>query len=248
MILLNNTILVVEDEDSIRKFVTINLERADYIVKEANNAEDGIEIARNEEIDIVILDIMLPGMDGFEACKILREEFPSMGIIMLTAKTQDIDKIMGLEYGSDDYMTKPFNPTELVLRVKSLFRRMEYKEDSDDRVIIYDVFKIDKYSRKFFKDNREMDLTPTEFSIIKLFIENPGRAFKRDEILNLVWGDDFVGDSKIVDVNIRRLRSKIEDDPGEPYYIETIWGLGYRWKNIYQKHMITKNIKTRIET
>lgn len=230
---MGNSILIVEDEDSIRKFVKINLERADFLVKEADNAEDGIEIARNEDIDIVILDIMLPGMDGFEACKILREEFPALGIIMLTAKAQDIDKVMGLEYGTDDYMTKPFNPTELVLRVKSLFRRMEYKDDgSEDRIIVYDIFKIDKYSRKFYKDNVEMDLTPTEFSIMKLFIENPGRAFKRDEILNIVWGNDFVGDSKIVDVNIRRLRSKIEDDPGEPYYIETIWGLGYRWKKI----------------
>lgn len=230
---MNNSVLVIEDEDSIRKFVTINLERSNFIVRQADNAEDGIEIARNEDIDIVILDIMLPGMDGFEACKILRDEFPSLGIIMLTAKAQDIDKIMGLEYGSDDYMTKPFNPTELVLRVKSLFRRMEYKEDdSEDAVIKYGYFKIDKYSRKFFKNDIEMDLTPTEFSIMKLFIENPGRAFKRDEILNLVWGNDFVGDSKIVDVNIRRLRSKIEDDPGEPYFIETIWGLGYRWKKI----------------
>lgn len=230
---MNNKILVVEDEDSIRKFVTINLERAGFEVKQANNAEDGIEIARNEDIDIVILDVMLPGIDGFEACKILREEIPSLGIIMLTAKTQDIDKIMGLEQGSDDYMTKPFNPTELVLRVKSLFRRMDFKQEEDsDKILKYDCFKIDKYSRKFYKDDMEMDLTPTEFSIIKLFIENPGRAFKRDEILNLVWGNDFIGDSKIVDVNIRRLRSKIEADPGEPYYIETIWGLGYRWKKI----------------
>lgn len=227
---MSKSILVVEDEDSIRKFVTINLERAGFEVREVDNAEDGIKIARNEDIDIVILDVMLPGMDGFEACKILREDIPSLGIIMLTAKTQDIDKIMGLEQGSDDYMTKPFNPTELVLRVKSLLRRIDFKEDGSDKILKYDCFKIDKYSRTFYKDDIEIDLTPTEFSIIKLFMENPGRAFKRDEILNLVWGNDFIGDSKIVDVNIRRLRSKIENDPGEPYYIETIWGLGYRWK------------------
>lgn len=224
-------VLIVEDEDSIRKFVKINLERSDFQVIEAETGEKGVDIARREEIDIVVLDVMLPGIDGFEVCKILREEYPNLGIIMLTAKSQDIDKIMGLEYGSDDYMTKPFNPTELVLRVKSLSRRMESNnEDKEDSKLEIGPFKIDKYSRKFYKDNMEMDVTPTEYSIVKLFMENPGKAFKRDEILNLIWGYDFVGDSKIVDVNIRRLRSKVENDPSKPVYIETVWGLGYRWK------------------
>lgn len=229
---MSNRILIVEDEDSIRKFVKINLERAEFQVLEADTGEKGIEIARNEDIDIVVLDIMLPGIDGFEVCQTLREEFPNLGIIMLTAKSQDIDKIMGLEYGTDDYMTKPFNPMELVLRVKSLARRMEPvkgdEEDSD--TLTFGPFRIDTYSRRFFKDEVEMDLTPTEYSIAKLFLENPGKAFKRDEILNIIWGYDFIGDSKIVDVNIRRLRSKIENDPSEPYYIETIWGMGYRWR------------------
>lgn len=229
---MSNRILIVEDEDSIRKFVKINLERAEFHVLEADTGEKGIEIARNEDIDIVVLDIMLPGIDGFEVCQTLREEFPNLGIIMLTAKSQDIDKIMGLEYGTDDYMTKPFNPMELVLRVKSLARRMEPvkgdEEDSD--TLTFGPFRIDTYSRRFFKDEVEMDLTPTEYSIAKLFLENPGKAFKRDEILNIIWGYDFIGDSKIVDVNIRRLRSKIENDPSEPYYIETIWGMGYRWR------------------
>lgn len=224
------SILIVEDEESIRRFIKINLERAGYIVREAGSGEEGIEIARQENIDILVLDIMLPGMDGFQTCKILREEFPSLGIIMLTAKTQDVDKIMGLEYGTDDYMTKPFNPMELVLRIKSLVRRMESsQEDTDDRYLEFGPFKIDVYSRKFFKNNSEMDLTPTEFSIVKIFMENPGRAFSRDEILNMVWGYDFVGDSKIVDVNIRRLRSKIELNASEPKFIETVWGIGYRW-------------------
>lgn len=224
------SILIVEDEESIRRFIKINLERAGYIVREAGSGEEGIEIARRENIDILVLDIMLPGMDGFETCKILREEFPSLGIIMLTAKTQDVDKIMGLEYGTDDYMTKPFNPMELVLRIKSLVRRMESsQEETDDRYLEFGPFKIDVYSRKFFKNNSEMDLTPTEFSIVKIFMENPGRAFSRDEILNMVWGFDFVGDSKIVDVNIRRLRSKIELNASEPKFIETVWGIGYRW-------------------
>ena len=223
-------VLIVEDEESIRKFVKINLERDGFTVLEAESGEKGLEIARKEKIDIVILDIMLPNMDGFQVCKILREEFPSLGIIMLTAKSQDMDKIMGLEYGTDDYMTKPFNPIELVLRVKSLFRRMEEPENLGDKnILIFEPFRIDLYSRKFYREDDEVELTPTEYSIVRLFVENPGKAFKRDEILNLVWGYDFVGDTKIVDVNIRRLRSKIEDDPSKPNFIETVWGIGYRW-------------------
>ncbi len=224
------SILIVEDEESIRRFIKINLERAGYIVLEAGTGEEGIEIARREKIDILVLDIMLPGIDGFETCKILRDEFPNLGIIMLTAKTQDVDKIMGLEYGTDDYMTKPFNPMELVLRIKSLARRIEPSpEDTEGRYLEFGPFKIDTYSRKFSKNKIEMDLTPTEFSIVKIFMENPGRAFTRDEILNMVWGFDFVGDSKIVDVNIRRLRSKIELNASDPKFIETVWGIGYRW-------------------
>ncbi|MBU5437407.1 response regulator transcription factor [Tissierella sp. MSJ-40] len=230
---MKNSILIIEDEDHIRKFVKINLERNNFEVKEAANGEDGIEIVRKEPIDIVVLDIMLPGIDGFQVCKILREEFPTLGIIMLTAKSQDIDKIMGLEYGTDDYMVKPFNPMELVLRVKSLIRRMEVnKEGFVNEMLLDGPFRIDIYSRKFYKNDKEIELTPTEYSIAKLFLENPGKAFKRDEILNLVWGFEFVGDSKIVDVNIRRLRAKIENDPGNPYYIETVWGIGYRWKDM----------------
>lgn len=228
---MDRSILIVEDEASIRKFVRINLERSGFNVFEAETGEEALKIARKEHIDIAILDIMLPGIDGFQVCKILRQEFPKMGIIMLTAKSQDIDKIMGLEYGTDDYMTKPFNPTELVLRVKSLARRVdssEIKESSS--LLVSKPFKIDTYSRKFFKDGEEIELTPTEYAIAKLFLEQPGRAFKRDEILNMVWGYDFIGDSKIVDVNIRRLRAKIEEDPSKPVYIETVWGIGYRWK------------------
>lgn len=228
---MGNSILIIEDEDSIRKFVKINLDRAGFDVKDAATGEEGIEIARNQKIDIVVLDIMLPGMDGYQVCKILRTEFPNLGIIMLTAKSQDIDKIMGLEYGTDDYITKPFNPMELVLRVKSLARRMEIPDDENESVLEYNSFRIDVYSRKFYNDKHELELTPTEYSIAKLFMENPGKAFKRDEILNLVWGYDFVGDSKIVDVNIRRLRSKIEKDSSNPYYIETVWGVGYRWRD-----------------
>lgn len=227
---LDKRILIVEDEEHIRKFVRINLEAGGFKVWEAETGEMGLEIARDEDIDVVLLDIMLPGIDGYQVCKILREEYPNLGIIMLTAKAQDMDKIMGLEYGTDDYMVKPFNPKELILRVKSLLRRMEYPQMDEGEILEDGPFKIDKYSRKFFKDGQDVELTPTEFSIMKLFIENPGKAFSRDEILNLIWGQDFIGDSKIVDVNMRRLRAKIEHNPSKPIYIETVWGVGYRWK------------------
>ncbi|MDY0235150.1 MAG: response regulator transcription factor [Gudongella sp.] len=228
---MSKSILIVEDEDPIRKFIRINLDRAGYNVFEASTGEEGLKIAEIEKIEIVVLDVMLPGIDGFVVCKSLREKYPNLGIIMLTAKSQDVDKIMGLEYGTDDYMTKPFNPTELVLRIKSLERRLDVDEESKDSVLEFAPFRIDIYSRLFFKGKQEIELTPTEFSIAKIFLQNPGKAFKRDEILNLVWGLDFVGDSKIVDVNIRRLRSKIEEDSSQPFYIETVWGVGYRWRS-----------------
>lgn len=223
-------ILLIEDEDSIRKFVKINLEREGYKIFEASDGEDGIDIARKVEPEIVVLDIMLPGIDGFEVCKILRKEFPNLGIIMLTAKAEDYDKIMGLQYGTDDYMTKPFNPTELTLRIKSLERRLETDDFTSDNYIIQNQFKLDYYQRKFYKDNEEIELTPTEYQIMKIFMENPKKAMNRDEILKMVWGSDFIGDSKIVDVNIRRLRAKIEENPAKPIFIETVWGLGYRWQ------------------
>jgi two-component system alkaline phosphatase synthesis response regulator PhoP len=223
-------ILIVEDEEPIRKFIKINLEREGFIAIEAETGEKALEIAESEDIDIVVLDIMLPGIDGFQVCKELRNKHDTIGIIMLTAKSQDVDKIMGLEYGTDDYMVKPFNPIELVLRIKSLLRRIDANIPKNEEIITYGPFKIDKYSRQFFKGDRYIELTPTEYSIIKLFIENPGKAFTRDEILNIIWGYDFIGDTKIVDVNIRRLRSKIEDDSKNPYYIETVWGVGYRWR------------------
>lgn len=226
-------ILLVEDEESIRKFVKINLEREGYEVLEAGTGEDGLEIAEVESPDIVVLDVMLPGINGFQVLRELRQRDETTGIIMLTAKSQDIDKILGLEYGTDDYMTKPFNPTELLLRIKSLERRIEgvSNEKEDVEMIEFPPFSIDTYARRFYKDGEEIELTPTEYMIVKLFLENPGKAIKRDEMLNLVWGYDFIGDSKIVDVNIRRVRAKIEADPAKPQYIETVWGLGYRWRS-----------------
>ena len=221
-------ILIVEEEESIRGFLKINLKRNGYEVIEVDNGEDGIKIAINEKPAIVILDVMLPGIDGFNVCKRIREEEKNIGIIMLTAKSQDIDKITGLEYGADDYIVKPFNPMELLLRIKAILRRIGDEEEK--RTIEQGRFKIDTYAKKVFKSDKEIDLTPKEYSIIKLFLENPEKAFSRDELMDLIWGENYIADPKIVDVNIRRLRSKIESSSSKQGYIETIWGFGYRWR------------------
>lgn len=222
-------ILIIEDEESIRGFLKINLKRNGYEVIEADNGELGVKLALKEKPAIIILDVMLPGIDGFKVCKIIRNEDEKVGIIMLTAKSQDLDKIMGLEYGSDDYIIKPFNPMELLLRIKALLRRISDYEEK--KGIIQGKFKLDIYAKRIFKNNKEIDLTPKEYSIIKLFIENPNKAFSRDELMDLVWGEDYIGDPKIVDVNIRRLRSKIECSSLNEKFIETIWGFGYRWRD-----------------
>lgn len=220
-------ILLVEDEASIRGFLKINLKRNNFEVLEADCGEEGIRIALQEKPHVVILDVMLPGIDGFEVCKKLREEIDDIGIIMLTAKGQDMDKIIGLEYGADDYIVKPFNPMEVILRIKAILRRIGKNENSN--IITFGPFKVDSYSQKVHKNNVELDLTPKEYLLMKLFLENPQKAFTRDDLLNLLWGENYFGDLKIIDVNIRRLRAKIEDDPSNPKYIETIWGTGYRW-------------------
>lgn len=224
-------ILIVEDEDSIRGFLRINFYRENFTVIEAASGEEGLSKARLEKPDIVLLDVMLPGIDGLEVCENLRREFPQLGIIMLTARSQDMDKIAGLEYGADDYVVKPFNPIELILRVKALLRRSfdSEKERSRD-VICCSPFKLDTYAQKLYKHDAAIYLTPKEYLLVKLFMENQRKAFTRDELLNIVWGYDFVGDTKIVDVNIRRLRAKIEEDSSNPLYIETVWGTGYRWR------------------
>lgn len=226
-------ILIVEDELSIRKFLKISLKRENFDVIEAGNGEDGVQKAREENPDIVILDIMLGnGIDGFKVCEILKKDYPELGVIMLTARGQDSDRINGLEFGADHYLVKPFNPMELIAIIKSLLRRMHYsKKEAEDNFLYSKEFKLDIYSKKVYKNDEELDLTPKEYMIIKIFIENKGRAFTRDELLDMVWGYNYVGDNKIVDVNIRRLRSKIEENPSEPEYIETIWGTGYRWRD-----------------
>jgi DNA-binding response OmpR family regulator len=224
----NLNVLVVEDEDSIRKFITINLKRNGFDVVEAESGERALSILQNNHIEVVILDIMLPGMDGFKVCESIRKSIPNMIIIMLTARSEDMDKILGLELGADDYMIKPFNPLELVARIRAIIRRTN-TAFQDKSIIKSKDFTLDLKAQKFYKSGREIDLTPTEYSIIKTFMEDPGMAFSRDELLNTVWGKNYFGDIKTVDVHIRRLREKIEDNPSKPKIIETVWGFGYRW-------------------
>jgi two-component system, OmpR family, alkaline phosphatase synthesis response regulator PhoP len=223
-------ILIIEDEESIRKFIKINFERNNFLVLEASSGEEGIKKAQAFNPQIIILDIMLPGIDGFKTCELLRTQHPDVGIIMLTAKTQDIDKIMGLEFGADDYMVKPFNPLELIARAKALIRRIGKQVEQEKSLLHSGEITIDSFSMKVYKKNNHIDLTPKEYMLIKTFMENEDKAFNRDELLNIVWGYEYFGDTKIVDVNIRRLREKIEDIPSKPRYIETIWGIGYRWR------------------
>lgn len=222
-------VLVVEDEASIRKFIAINLERSGFDVLEADTGEKAVEMAETYKPEVIVLDVMLPGIDGFEVCTRLRDQMPDLIIIMLTARGQDIDKITGLELGADDYMVKPFNPRELTARINTVRRRMERPKMPDDVPLEYKNLIMDLKSQKFFKDGSEIELTPTEFSVLKMFMSNVGRALSRNELFNSVWGRNYFGDLKTLDVYIRRIREKIEEDPSKPQYIETVWGYGYRW-------------------
>jgi len=302
-------ILLLEDEESIRGFVRINLKRNGMEVTEAEDGETALALAAeaNPPFDVALLDVMLPTISGFEVCGKLREQFPRMGIIMLTAKSQEEDKIRGLELGADDYVQKPFSPGELIARLGALHRRMmpgglswpdetaaaaaaittdspvsrEHADDdsaassvngtSNGSTISHEThpgedershesvgwmqgssetdvvhassgtvsgagelsegpFRLSSAERRLWKGREEVVLTPTEWTLVKLLMERAGEGLSRDDILNAVWGRHFIGDLKIVDVNIRRIRQKIEDNPSEPRYIETLWGYGYRWK------------------
>lgn len=222
------SVLVVEDELAIRRFITINLKRNNFNVLEASSGEEALYMLEKISPDVVVLDIMLPSMDGFEVCGKIRNRHPQTAIIMLTARGQDMDKLMGLELGADDYMIKPFNPLELTARIRAILRRLSCGKTEDDS-LNSGPFRLDMKAQKFYKNSSPIDLTPRELSIMRLFIENPNRAFSRDELLDFVWGEDFFGDSKTIDVHIRRLREKIENNPAKPVYIETVWGLGYRY-------------------
>lgn len=221
-------VMIVEDEASIRKFIAINLNRSGFEILEAKSGEKALELFNGFMPAVVVLDIMLPGMDGFEVCQRLREIMPAVVIIMLTAKGQDMDKIMGLEIGADDYMVKPFNPLELIARIRANLRKADNAKLMKDSCLSYRELKLDTAAMRFYKGKAEIELTPTEFTIMKVLMEYPGKAYSRDELLNSVWGDNYFGDMKTVDVHIRRIREKIEEDPSSPQLIETVWGVGYR--------------------
>lgn len=229
-------ILVVEDEDAIREFVVINLQRAGYDVVEANSGEAALQKYEENhgEFDVAILDIMMPGIDGLTVCKELRKKSGNLGIIMLTAKTQEMDKVTGLMLGADDYVTKPFSPSELVARVDSLYRRVaiaEMREENNfQEELVSGDFVLNLRNRTLKKKGRMIELTQVEFQIMEYFFSNPGVALDRTNILTHVWGEAYYGEEKIVDVNIRRLRMKIEDEPSNPKHIVTVWGLGYKWE------------------
>ena len=224
-------VLIMEDELNIRSFVVINLKRAGYDAIEAGNGQEALDaIAQTPDIGVAILDIMVPGdMDGFEVCRRIRASNKQMGIIMLTARTQEMDKVTGLMTGADDYVTKPFSPAELTARIDALYRRVGGGVESDPEVIVHEPFTLNTRNRTLEKDGRPIRLTQVEYAIVQLFMQNPGRALSREDILNAVWGRDYDGELKIVDVNIRRLRIKIEDNTANPTYITTVWGFGYKW-------------------
>lgn len=224
-------ILICEDDSSIRSAIRINLRREGYSVLEATTGETALELLKaNEDVDIAILDLNLPDIDGINVCKEIRENNSKIGIIMLTARVQEEDKIKGLKMGADDYMTKPFSPSELIARVSALNRRVsKVKNNMIEEVLTCGELTLNISTRECFKNSTLIDLTRTEFLLLRMFFENKGLTLDRDKLLNHIWGENFFGDLKIVDVNIRRLRQKLEEDPSKPKLIETVWGKGYRW-------------------
>lgn len=224
-------ILVLEDEPNIRSFVVINLRRSGYEPLEAENGTTALALLeKNPDVCLALLDVMLPDIDGFEVCRRIRASGSKIGIIMLTAKSQEIDKVTGLMTGADDYVTKPFSPAELTARVDALVRRLgNDASDKPSYEISSGPFLLNTRNRNLEKDCKRLKLTQIEYLLMKLFMENPGKAMSREDILKAVWGDDFSGELKTVDVNIRRLRLKIEADPTEPEFLTTVWGFGYKW-------------------
>jgi DNA-binding response OmpR family regulator len=224
--------LVVDDEKLIVKGIRFSLEQDDMQVDCAYDGEEALEYARNNQYDIVLLDVMLPKLTGFEVCQQIRE-FSNVPIIMLTAKGDDMDKILGLEYGADDYITKPFNILEVKARIKAIMRRVETKKDADSegKIIESGKLRLDCEGHRAYIDGKEIGLTAKEFEVLELLMLNPNRVYSRENLLKLVWGEDYPGDVRTVDVHIRRLREKIEKSPSEPQYVHTKWGVGYYFLN-----------------
>lgn len=221
--------LVVDDEKLIVKGLKFSLEQDGYEVDCAYDGQEAIDKARDKEYDIMLLDLMLPVFDGYQVCQQVRE-FSDVPIIMLTAKGEDMDKILGLEYGADDYITKPFNILEVKARIKAIIRRNRRKTPAvqeEPKVIVSGSMRLDIDAKRLYIDEKEIRLTVKEFDILKLLAENPGKIYSREQLLTLIWGTNYPGDARTVDVNVRRLREKIEENPAKPEYVHTKWGMGY---------------------
>ena len=226
--------LVVDDEKLIVKGIRFSLEQDEMQVDCAYDGEEALEYVRNNQYDIILLDVMLPKLTGFEVCQQIRE-FSNVPIIMLTARGDDMDKILGLEYGADDYITKPFNILEVKARIKAIMRRVESKRpgagEAEPKVIESGEMRLDCEGRRAYISDREIGLTAKEFEVLELLMKNPNKVYSRESLLQLVWGTDYPGDVRTVDVHIRRLREKIEQNPSEPKYVHTKWGVGYYFLN-----------------
>ena len=225
---MSKKVLVVDDEKLIVKGIRFSLEQDDMKVDCAYDGEEALELAKKNHYDIILLDLMLPKLDGLQVCQQIRE-FSDVPIVMLTAKGEDMDKILGLEYGADDYITKPFNILEVKARIKAIMRRAHQEEKTQEKAKTVQVgdLKMDCESRRVFIGNREINLTAKEFDVLELLVFNPNKVYSRENLLNIVWGYEYPGDVRTVDVHIRRLREKIETNPSEPKYVHTKWGVGY---------------------
>ena len=230
---MKNKILILEDEFSIRSFMKLKVKSLGYDVIDFDNSREALSFC-DEEVDVALLDVMLPDIDGFEVCRRMKVSFPDMGIIMITAKGSEEDIVTGLNSGADDYIVKPFGAMELEARIASVLRRVErikHPEKNEKSIEKVGIFTIDNMKKIVTKNDEVIALTPKEFLILKVLIDNKNSTLDRNELLDMVWGEDYVGDSKVVEVNIRRIRQKIEEEPSNPKYIKTIRGYGYMWSN-----------------
>ncbi len=226
------TILVVDDEDLIQELLRFNLEKEGYEVIIAKDGRQALDLVAREKLDLIVLDLMLPGLDGLEVCRQLRlnPKFQELPVIMLTAKGEEIDKVLGLELGADDYMTKPFSPRELLARIKARLRRVRNSEE--DKELVCGELRLNINNFRVYIRGEEAELTPKEFELLRMLVTRPGKVYSRDELLEHIWGYEYKGDTRTVDVHVRHLRQKIEIDSSNPDYIETIRGLGYRFKGL----------------
>ncbi|MCL2023455.1 MAG: response regulator transcription factor [Oscillospiraceae bacterium] len=226
-------VLVLEDESAIREFIVINLERGGYEVVQAEDGKQALAIFESENFDVVLLDVMVPLLDGLEVCKQLRAESPTLGIIILSAKGQEMDKLKGLMNGADDYITKPFSPSELVARVDAVYRRVsvsnQYPRPNTHILRSGNKFELNTLTRTLFKSGQKIELTQLEYQLMEYFLLNIEVPLSRTAILDKIWGNNYIGEDKIVDVNVRRLRKKLEEYPSEPKHLQTVWGCGYKW-------------------